>query len=82
MAFQKWQLTKCGLAIEALWNADFVDLSPLDGLVESISHQLGMGNAWDHDGRYSSIVQSSGMGKSHLLDKFSKHFFYDPNQFV
>ena len=85
--FQKWQFTKRCLATEESWNAAFVDQikSPLDGLVSHIATQLDLkpqNNEFGHPkqpyGRYCSIVQSSGMGKSRLLDEFSKHFFMFP----
>jgi hypothetical protein len=72
-----WQLTKCSPAIEDSWNADYVDLSPLDGLVTHIAGQLDTQRLCLY-GRYCAIVQSSGMGKSRLLDEFSKHFFMIP----
>jgi hypothetical protein len=46
-------------------------LSVLNGLIRHIEGQLDPGN---QHGRYSSIVQSSGMGKSRLLEEFSKNF--------
>jgi hypothetical protein len=69
----KRQLTECYPAIEASWNAEFVDRSPLQALVERVRTQL------DNDGdRYCSIVQSSGMGKSRLVDELSKSLLVIP----
>ena len=73
--FEKRQFIKCCLAIEGSWNADFIDLNPLIGLRDHIGLQLSNGRQY---GRYCSIVQSSGMGKSRLLDEFSKHYFMIP----
>jgi hypothetical protein len=62
--------------------ADFVDQSPLDGLQKHIIEQLALGMSPETlpppYGRYCSIIQSSGMGKSRLLDEFSKSYFLIP----
>jgi hypothetical protein len=71
----KWLHSKCSPAVECSWNAKYVNLSPLHGLVSHISNQLDMERCY---GRYCSILQSSGMGKSRLLDEFSKSFFLIP----
>jgi hypothetical protein len=63
-------------AIEDAWMADFVDLSPLDGLEKHVAEQLP--DKMRGYGRYCSIMQSSGMGKSRLVDEFSKKFFLIP----
>jgi hypothetical protein len=62
--------------------ADYVGQSPLKGLQQHIVQQLKLGMSPEKQtqmyGRYCSIVQSSGMGKSRLLDEFSKSFFLIP----
>ncbi|KAI9449302.1 hypothetical protein BJY52DRAFT_1227846 [Lactarius psammicola] len=65
-------------AIEDSWTADFVDPSPLEGLREHIVEQLTKPSQPPVYGRYFSILQSSGMGKSRLLDEFSKSYFLIP----
>ncbi|KAI9452701.1 hypothetical protein BJY52DRAFT_1225998 [Lactarius psammicola] len=65
-------------AIEDSWMADFVDPSPLEGLREHIVEQLTKPSQPPVYGRYFSILQSSGMGKSRLLDEFSKSYFLIP----
>lgn len=64
------------LAIEDSWTATFIGESPLKGLQIHVAEQLSPSLAVY--GRYCSIVQSSGMGKSRLLDEFSKYFFLIP----
>ncbi|KAH8993716.1 hypothetical protein EDB92DRAFT_2113656 [Lactarius akahatsu] len=61
-------------AIENSWTADFVGKSPLEGLKWHVVELLGVGtsNTTKVYGRYCSIVQPSGMGKSRLLDELSK----------
>jgi len=69
------------LAIEDSWTAAFVGTSPLKGLKEHVVEQLNLGKSKATKpayGRYCSIVQSSGMGKSRLLDELSKEFFLIP----
>ncbi|KAH9015441.1 hypothetical protein EDB83DRAFT_2321310 [Lactarius deliciosus] len=77
-----WSVTEASQreAIENSWIADFIDQSPLEGLRVHIVEQLQLGPSSEAQiyGRYCSIVQSSGMGKSRLLDKFSKNFFLIP----
>lgn len=63
------------LAVEESWNADFIDKSPLDGLRRHIADELDLGDSY---GRFCVIVQSSGMGKSRLLDEHSKNYFMIP----
>ncbi|KAI9449262.1 hypothetical protein BJY52DRAFT_1192720 [Lactarius psammicola] len=65
-------------AIEDSWTADFVDPSPLKGLREHIVEQLTKPSQPPVYGCYFSILQSSGMGKLRLLDKFSKSYFLIP----
>ena len=50
-------------------------MNPLKALKTHVSQQMKMGKAY---ARYCSIVQSSGMGKSRLLDEFSKEHFLIP----
>ncbi|KAI0255372.1 hypothetical protein BJV78DRAFT_761238 [Lactifluus subvellereus] len=54
---------------ELSWNASFVDQAVLTALEDHVSKQMGQVHAY---ARFCSIVQSSGMGKSRLLDEFSK----------
>ncbi len=68
-------------AVVNSWNADFIDNAPLGGLGRHISRQLASKNilgTMSIYARYCSIVQSSGMGKSRLLDEFSRSFFLVP----
>ncbi|KAH9173206.1 hypothetical protein EDB89DRAFT_2068954 [Lactarius sanguifluus] len=66
--------------IENSWTADFVGKSPLEGLKRHVVELLDVGtsNTTKVYGRYCSIVQSSGMGKSRLLDGLSKDLFVIP----
>ncbi|KAH9052553.1 hypothetical protein EDB87DRAFT_1692196 [Lactarius vividus] len=57
------------------WTADFVGKGPLRALEKHVNVQMAMGKRY---ARYCSIVQSSGMGKSRLLDGFSKEHFLIP----
>ncbi|KAI9444320.1 hypothetical protein H4582DRAFT_2071891 [Lactarius indigo] len=68
------------VAIENSWTTKFVDPSPLEGLKEHIAEQLelGLSSTTQPYGHYCSIIQSSGMGKSRLLDEFSKSYFMIP----
>ncbi len=67
------------LAVVNSWTADFIDDGPLGGLQRHVSRELTPGNAIGKIyARYCSIVQSSGMGKSQLLDEFSRGFFLIP----
>ncbi len=53
----------------------FVGQSPLEGLKLHVADQLTLPDVY---GRYCSIVQSSGMGKSRMLDELSKDYFLIP----
>ncbi|KAH9030051.1 hypothetical protein EDB85DRAFT_1891783 [Lactarius pseudohatsudake] len=64
-----------GQAVERSWTADFVGKGPLRALEKHVRVQMTMGKRY---ARYCSIVQSSGMGKSRLLDEFSKEHFLIP----
>ena len=68
------------LAVEKSWSVDYVGQNPLQGLRLHISKQLDleMSPKTEVYARYCSIVQSSGMGKSRLLDEFSKNYFMIP----
>jgi len=78
-------------AIEKSWTAAFVgdeDLNigesprpggPIEGLKQHIMTQLqAERQSPEPYGRYCSIIQSSGMGKSRLLDQFSTKYFMIP----
>ena len=56
---------------------NFVDLGQavLNALEEHVSRQMAQGHTY---ARFCPIVQSSGMGKSRLLDEFSKNHFLIP----
>ncbi|KAH9170971.1 hypothetical protein EDB89DRAFT_1907311 [Lactarius sanguifluus] len=77
-----WSTTEASQheAIENSWMADFIDQSPLEGLQAHIVEQLQLGPSSEAQiyGRYCSIIQLSGMGKSCLLDEFSKNYFLIP----
>jgi hypothetical protein len=75
---QIWLLTQMRSAVVNSWNAEFIDEGPLDGLKSHIAHQLSKKSVGKIYAHYCSIVQSSGMGKSRLLDEFSKCFFLIP----
>ncbi|KAI9445343.1 hypothetical protein H4582DRAFT_910849 [Lactarius indigo] len=64
-----------GQAVERSWTANFVGKGPLRALKKHVKEQMTRGKAY---ARYCSIVQSSGMGKSRLLDEFSKEHFLIP----
>jgi hypothetical protein len=70
------------LAVVNSWTADFIDDAPLGGLERHISKQLvpktAVGKIGKIYARYCSIVQSSGMGKSRLLDEFARGYFMIP----
>src|SRR6266702_7656149 len=69
------------LATENSWTAAFIGTSPIKGLKLHVIEQLNLGVSKLTQrafGRYCSIVQSSGMGKSRLLDELSKDFFLIP----
>jgi hypothetical protein len=67
-------------AIERSWNVTFVGDSPIQGLKTHISTQLRLDGSRIPKpyGRYCSIIQSSGMGKSRLLDELSRKHFMIP----
>ncbi|KAI0302885.1 hypothetical protein B0F90DRAFT_1925030 [Multifurca ochricompacta] len=61
------------------WNAEFVHREPLDGLKRHIQRELrSPGSDQKIYARYCSIVQSSGMGKSRLIDELSREDFLIP----
>ena len=64
------------LATELSWNAKFIDSGQavLKALESHVSKQMQVHTY----ARSCSIVQSSGMGKSRLLDEFSKSHFLIP----
>ncbi|KAH8991830.1 hypothetical protein EDB83DRAFT_2534946 [Lactarius deliciosus] len=64
-----------GQAVVRSWTADFIGKGPLRALEKHVRVQMTMGKRY---ARYCSIVQSSGMGKSRLLDEFSKEHFLIP----
>ncbi|KAH9174011.1 hypothetical protein EDB89DRAFT_2068265 [Lactarius sanguifluus] len=64
-----------GQAVVRSWTTDFVGKGPLWALEKHVRVQMTMGKRY---ARYCSIVQSSGMGKSRLLDEFSKEHFLIP----
>ncbi|KAH9019640.1 hypothetical protein EDB85DRAFT_1896567 [Lactarius pseudohatsudake] len=59
-------------AIEYSWTVTFVRQSLLEGLKHCVSDQLSQIHTYGH---YCSIVQSSGMGKSCLLNELSEDYF-------
>jgi hypothetical protein len=65
------------LAAELSWNANFIDSGRLvlNALEAHVSKQMTNPHTY---ARFCSIVQSSGMGKSRLLDEFSKNHFLIP----
>lgn len=62
-------------AVERSWTADFVGQRTVTALENHVKQQMTMGKRY---ARYCSIVQSSGMGKSRLLDEFAKEHFLIP----
>ncbi|KAI0298434.1 hypothetical protein B0F90DRAFT_702078 [Multifurca ochricompacta] len=61
------------------WNAEFVYREPLDGLKRHIQRELrSPGSDQKIYARYCSIIQSSGMGKSRLIDELSREDFLIP----
>ena len=68
------------LVVEESWTVTFVGTSPLMGLQQHVVEQLSCLTLKVPRpyGRFCSIVQSSGMGKSRLLDEFSKEYFLIP----
>ncbi|KAH9016325.1 hypothetical protein EDB84DRAFT_1276909 [Lactarius hengduanensis] len=63
------------LAVELSWSAEFIGHLPLVALETHVRDQMKLVETY---ARYCSIVQSSGMGKSRLLDEFSKKHFMIP----
>ena len=68
------------LVTEESWTATFVGTSSLMGLQQHVVEQLRRLTEEGPKpyGHFCSIVQSSGMGKSRLLDEFSKEYFLIP----
>ena len=62
-------------AVEVSWNMDFIGERTVNALEEHIQSVSRQGELY---ASYCSIVQSSGMGKSRLLDEFSKKHFLIP----
>ncbi|KAI0253840.1 hypothetical protein BJV78DRAFT_1351441 [Lactifluus subvellereus] len=65
----------CFLAAELSWIADFVNQDALEGLERHVTQQMAK---WNNYTPLCPIVQSSGMGKSRLVDEFSKVHFLIP----
>src|SRR5260370_26358256 len=63
------------LAIIDSWEVPFVGTSALEALEQYVVDVISQRTSY---GPYCSIVQSSGMGKSRLLDEFSKTNFVIP----
>ncbi len=61
-------------AVERSWKADYIGEGSLSALAKHVENQMKS----KLYARYCSIVQSSGMGKSRLLDEFSKAHFLIP----
>ena len=64
-------------ATERAWEGDYVG-DAVAGLVNHIQKHYGTSRAGNKKmpyAHYTSIVQSSGMGKSRLVDEFSKTHF-------
>ncbi|KAG5647118.1 hypothetical protein H0H81_007897 [Sphagnurus paluster] len=60
------------LSVELSWNSDFIgDTAALMAHVRKYYHSQNP----SYYGRFLTIVQSSGMGKSRLLDQLSKEYF-------
>ncbi|KAH9977334.1 hypothetical protein BGW80DRAFT_1443580 [Lactifluus volemus] len=60
---------------ERSWMSNFACREVLKGLEEHVQNQIKSSHRY---ARYCSIVQSSGMGKSRLLDEFAKEHFVIP----
>ncbi|KAI0302852.1 hypothetical protein B0F90DRAFT_1816405 [Multifurca ochricompacta] len=61
------------------WNAEFVYDAPLKGLKNHVKRELkSLGSDQKLYARYCSIIQSSGMGKSRLIDELSREDFLIP----
>src|ERR1700733_15010335 len=63
------------LAVTKSWETPFVGTNALEALT---LHVVRLVSDQDLYGPHCSIVQSSGMGKSRLLDQFSKSNFVIP----
>ncbi len=63
------------LAAMKSWDAPFVRTGSLEALAVHIAEERGKEGSY---APYCSFVQSSGMGKSRLLDEFSKEHFLIP----
>ncbi|KAH9051699.1 hypothetical protein EDB87DRAFT_1582246 [Lactarius vividus] len=63
------------LVVELSWSAEFIGHLPLVALEMHVCDQMKLVETY---ARYCSIVQSSGMGKSRLLDELSKKHFMIP----
>ncbi|KAH9176091.1 hypothetical protein EDB89DRAFT_1882102 [Lactarius sanguifluus] len=63
------------LAVELSWSAEFIGHLPLVALETHVHDQMKLVETY---ARHCAIVQSSGMGKSRLLDEFSKKNFMIP----
>jgi hypothetical protein len=63
------------LAIVDSWLAPFVGGEALDALLKHVDREINKEGAY---APFCSIVQSSGMGKSRLLDELSKTSFLIP----
>ncbi|KAI0253843.1 hypothetical protein BJV78DRAFT_133573 [Lactifluus subvellereus] len=61
--------------VELSWTADFVNQDALEGLERHVIQQMAERHNY---APFCSIVQSSGMGKSRLVDEFSKVHFLIP----
>ncbi|KAI0301698.1 hypothetical protein B0F90DRAFT_1667815 [Multifurca ochricompacta] len=68
------------IAVVNSWNAKFVYDAPLYGLKRHITREIELIKERGKKvyARYCSIVQSSGMGKSRLIDELSKKDFVIP----
>ncbi|KAH9169716.1 hypothetical protein EDB89DRAFT_1908362 [Lactarius sanguifluus] len=64
-----------GKAVVDSWTTKFIGKGPLWTLEKHVHEQMTLEKRY---ACYCSIVQSSGMGKSHLLDEFSKQHFLIP----
>ena len=75
--FEVWRCLNFSFppAVESSWNVPFIGDHVVNALKVHIQKVLRQGNLY---ASYCSIVQSSGMGKSRLLDEFSKRHFLIP----
>ncbi|SRR6266404_2158519 len=63
------------LALVKSWDTPFIGKRALEALEQ---HVVGVTRSAMRYAPYCSIIQSSGMGKSRLLDEFSKNHFLIP----